>query len=219
MYLEMDQVTKIIKGSLILDKITLHLEKGHIYGLQGKNGSGKTMILKAACGLIFPTQGTVAVDGEILGQKRDFPKSVGALIENPGFIGSYTAFENLKVLADIRRSISDDKIRQTLQECGLGDTGKKKYRRFSLGMKQKLGIAAALMEEPEMILLDEPANSLDEQSVIQLGDMLRKRRENGALIVLASHDKEELAALADEIFAVENGRIIRSFCPGKEEAG
>lgn len=217
MYLEMNQVTKIIKGDMILDKITLHLEKGNIYALQGKNGSGKTMILKAACGLIFPTEGTVTVDGERLGEKRDFPKSVGALIESPGFIGNYTAFENLKALADIRRCISDDKIHRTLQECGLDDTGKKKYRRFSLGMKQKLGIAAAVMEEPEMILLDEPTNALDEQSVCRLREMLQERKERGALIIIASHDKEELSALADEIFVVEKGRIIRSYRPGKED--
>lgn len=216
MYLEMEQVSKIIKGDTILDQITLHLDKGKIYGLQGKNGSGKTMILKAACGLIFPTSGHVAIDGEILGEKRDFPKSVGALIENPGFIGNYSAFENLKALADIKHIISDDKIYETLEECGLADTGRKKYRKFSLGMKQKLGIAAAIMEAPELILLDEPTNALDEQSVKNLAGILGKHKERGALIMIASHDKEELHALADEIFVVENGRIVRSYRPGEE---
>lgn len=215
MYLEMEQVSKVIKGDTVLDNVTLHLDKGHIYGLQGKNGSGKTMILKAACGLIFPTGGQVSVGGEVLGRKRDFPESVGALIENPGFIGGYSAFENLKALADIRRTVSEDKIYETLEECGLADTGKKKYRKFSLGMKQKLGVAAAILEEPELIILDEPTNALDEQSVRALAGILKKRKGRGALVLIASHDKEGLDALADEIFVVENGRIIRSYRPGE----
>ena len=146
----------------------------------------------------------------------DFPKSVGALIENPGFIGNYSAFENLKALADIKHMITDDKIYETLEECGLADTGRKKYRKFSLGMKQKLGIAAAIMEDPELIILDEPTNALDEQSVSNLAGILEEHKKRGALIMVASHDKEELNALADEIFIVENGQIIRSYRPGED---
>ena len=208
MYLKLNHVTKVIKGNPLLDGIDLELEKGKIYGLQGKNGSGKTLLLKAMCGLLIPTEGTVEVNGEVLGKDMDFPRDVGVLIENPGFIAGYTAFKNLKVLADIQKKISDEEIRKILEEVALGDCGKKKYRNFSLGMKQKLGIAAALMENPELILLDEPTNALDEKSVRDLREILEKRRENGALIVVASHDKEELEILSDQIFVIEKGKII-----------
>lgn len=207
MYLTIEKVSKVIKGQTLLNQVSLALEKGKIYGLQGKNGSGKTLLLKAMCGLLIPTEGTVCVDGKILGKDTDFPESVGALIENPGFIQGYSAFKNLKMLADINHKISEQDILDILKEVGLEDCGKKKYRNFSLGMKQKLGIAAALMEKPKLILLDEPTNALDEKSVKVLRDILNKRKEEGALIVVASHDKEELELLADKIFMVEEGNV------------
>lgn len=207
MYLTIEKVSKEIKGQKLLNQVSLALEKGKIYGLQGKNGSGKTLLLKAMCGLLIPTEGTVCVDGKILGKDTDFPESVGALIENPGFIQGYSAFKNLKMLADINHKISEQDILDILKEVGLEDCGKKKYRNFSLGMKQKLGIAAALMEKPKLILLDEPTNALDEKSVKVLRDILNKRKEEGALIVVASHDKEELELLADKIFMVEEGNV------------
>lgn len=210
MYLKLNQVTKVIKGNVLLDGVNLELENGKIYGLFGKNGSGKTLLLKAMCGLLIPTEGTVEVGGVLLGKDRDFPENVGVLIENPGFIQGYSAYKNLKVLADIRKKISDEKIFAILDEVGLGECGKKKYRNFSLGMKQKLGIAAALMEHPELILLDEPTNALDEKSVKNLRNILKKRREEGALIVVASHDKEELQILSDKIFVIEEGKIIET---------
>ncbi len=210
MYLKLNHITKVIKGNVLLDGVDLELSGGRIYGLQGKNGSGKTLLLKAMCGLLIPSEGTVEVDGVVLGKEMDFPKDVGVLIENPGFIAGYTAFKNLKVLADIRKKISNEEILSILDEVGLGDCGKKKYRNFSLGMKQKLGIAAALMENPKLILLDEPTNALDEKSVRDLRSILERRREEGALIVVASHDKEELELLADQIFVIEKGKIIET---------
>lgn len=217
MYLKINELTKEIKHTVLLDHINLELEKGKIYGLQGKNGSGKTLLLKSMCGLIRATEGSVEVDGEILGKKRDFPKSVGALIENPGFISGYGAFQNLKILADIHKKIKEDDIHAVLKEVDLDTTGKKKFRHFSLGMKQKMGIAAAIMEEPEMILLDEPTNALDEASVLKLRDTLQKRKEKGSLIVIASHDSNELSILSDEIFVIENGKIMQSYTPQKDE--
>ena len=206
MYVKLEHVTKKIRGNLILNDISLELKKGVIYGIRGKNGSGKTMLLKAMCGLIRLTEGTVTIDGKILGKDCDFPENAGALLENPGFIAGYNAENNLKALAAIRGKIEKQQIENILQEVGLGDPGKKKYRHFSLGMKQKLGIAAALMEEPELILLDEPTNALDQQSVEKLRTMLLCRKNN-AVIVIASHDQEELSMLSDEIFAMENGCI------------
>ena len=126
MYLELKQVSKKIKNNMILDHISLELEKGNIYGLQGKNGSGKTMLIKAMCGLLIPTEGSVTVNGAVLGKDRDFPESVGALIENPGFVNGYSAFQNLKVLAEIQHKIEDEKIYETIKEVGLEDAGEKK---------------------------------------------------------------------------------------------
>ena len=211
-------VCKDIKGARVLDNVNLELESGMVYGFKGKNGSGKTMLIKAMCGLLIPTEGSVTVNGAVLGKDRDFPDSVGALIETPGFVNGYSAFQNLKVLAEIQHKIEDEKIYETIKEVGLEEAGGKKFRQFSLGMKQKLGIAAAIMEEPDLILLDEPTNALDEKSVLALRDILKKRKERGALIVIASHDAEELSLLADEIFRVENGKITGRFQPTKEKA-
>lgn len=207
MYLEMDAVTKRISGETVLDQVSLSMDVGKIYGLWGKNGSGKTMIMRAICGLIHPTAGKVIVEGEVLGEKRDFPASVGVLLENPGFIGKYTGYQNLKMLADIKKEIGREEIEEILEKVGLKENAQKKYKKYSLGMKQKLGIAAALMENPRMILLDEPTNALDEESVKKLRELLLEYKQRGALIILASHDKEELLALSDEIYEIESGRI------------
>lgn len=207
MYLQMKHVSKIIKGNVILDDINLEFDRGNIYGIRGKNGSGKTMLMKAMCGLIRPTSGKVIVKGSQLGLERDFPESVGVLIETPGFLNGYAAFDNLKLLAMIQNKISDEKIAEVLEKTGLGDVGKKKYKNYSLGMKQKLGIAAAIMEDPELILLDEPTNALDQKSVEDLRQILCEKKEAGALIVVASHDKQELDFLSDKIYVMENGKL------------
>lgn len=207
MYLQIDGVTKVIAEETVLNQVSLSMDSEKIYGLWGKNGSGKTMLIRAICGLIRPTTGKVIIDGEVLGEKSDFPKSVGVLIENPGFIGKYTGYQNLKMLADIKKEIGKEEIEQILEKIGLGENQNKKYKKYSLGMKQKLGIAAALMENPKLILLDEPTNALDEESVRKLHDILVEYKEKGALIIIASHDKEELEKLSDEIYEIENGKV------------
>lgn len=209
----LEDIKKEIRHNRILDGISLKMEGGKIYGLQGKNGSGKTMLLKTICGLLRPTEGKVWIDGEQLGVNRDFPEDVGALIEVPQFIGWYTAFQNLSDLAQIRDRITPEDIDAVIEEVGLTKDKNKKFRQYSLGMKQKLGIAAAIMENPKLILLDEPTNALDEESVERLRYSLMKRREEGSLIVIASHDAEELSFLSDEIFILEGGKIKRSYCP------
>jgi ABC-2 type transport system ATP-binding protein len=208
MYLEIRDLTKTISKSTILDNINLKMESGKIYGLKGKNGSGKSMLMRAICGLILPTKGEININGDILGENISFPRSVGALIENPGFIESFTGFKNLKLLTEIQGKIDDAKIVETLLQVGLDPDDKKKYKKYSLGMKQKLGIAAAIMEDPDLIILDEPTNALDEKSTSMVRTILQKRREEGALILISCHDKEELEVLSDEIFHIENGRII-----------
>lgn len=211
MYLEIEELTKIIGNETVLDHITLSMDVGKIYGLWGKNGSGKTMLIRAICGLIRPTSGKVIIDSEVLGEKQDFPQSVGALIENPGFIDKYTGYQNLKILAEIKKEIGKEEIEAVLEKVGLQEQKHKKYKKYSLGMKQKLGIAAALMEKPRLILLDEPTNALDEASVKMLHNLLLEYKQEGALIILASHDREELEQLSDIIYEVENGRIKNQY--------
>jgi len=207
MEIEVRNLTKKISGNLILDNINIKMTSGKIYGLKGKNGSGKTMLMRAICGLILPTEGEVTIDGQVLGKDISFPNSLGALIESPGFIANYSGFKNLKILSEIQDKIDDNKINEVLTMVGLDPKEKKKFKKYSLGMKQKLGIAAAIMEEPEIIILDEPTNALDESSVISLRKTLQKYRDAGALIIISCHDSEELEFLSDEIFFMENGRL------------
>lgn len=207
MYLEIQELTKRIGNATVLDHIDLALEKGRIYGLRGKNGSGKTMLMRAMCGLILPTEGRIVIDGQALGKNHSFPNSVGALIEYPGFIASYSGLKNLMVLASIRKKVDESAIRAQMAAFDLDPDDKKKFRKYSLGMKQKLGIIAALMEEPDLILLDEPLNALDEKNVATVKAILKQHKQRGALIVLSCHDREELEQLADEVYGMENGRI------------
>ncbi|HCO29004.1 MAG TPA: multidrug ABC transporter ATP-binding protein [Lachnospiraceae bacterium] len=207
MYLEIKNITKVIDGTKVLDSITLSMERGKIYGLRGRNGSGKTMIMKAVCGLIRVKEGEIWIDGELLGKKYDFPKSIGALIETPGFVENYSGYSNLKMLADMKGFIGKKEIEMIMERVGLDPKEKKKVKKYSLGMRQKLGIAAALMEHPELIVLDEPTNALDEESVQVLHCLLQEEKDRGALIMISSHDEEELKLLCDEIYIVNAGKV------------
>ncbi len=166
------------------------------------------MLMRAVCGLIMPTEGTIDIDGKILHRDISFPQNLGALIENPAFLSGYTAFQNLKLLAGIGERVSDDEITAALEAVGLDPRDKRTYKKYSLGMKQRLGIAYAIMGAPRIIILDEPFNALDESGVLQIQDVLLKKKADGALIILACHDREELEILSDEILKMENGRII-----------
>ena len=212
MVIKLTNVSKVIKKAKVLDNINLELTSGKVYGFKGKNGSGKTMLMRVICGLISATEGTVEIDGRILGKDMTFPESVGVLIENPAFIGNYTGFKNLKVLASIQNRIGDEQIRKALEDIGLDPDDKRTYRKYSLGMKQKLGIAAAVMENPDIIILDEPINALDEVSVEKVHDILEEQKKRGAVIIIACHDKEELDQLSDEIIEISDGRIINKTC-------
>ena len=182
-------LNKKIKGSPVLIDINLEFTGGKVYGLKGKNGSGKTMLMRAVSGLITADSGTVSINGEVLGKQISFPRSIGVLIENPAFISNYTGFKNLSVLASIQKRIGDDRIRQTLEEVGLDPDDKRTYRKYSLGMKQRLGIAAAVMEYPDIIILDEPVNALDESGAMLVREILSKAKARGAIIILACHDR------------------------------
>ena len=212
MYIKITDDNKTIKKAPILRDINLEFTGGKVYGLRGKNGSGKTMLMRAICGLITPDSGIIDINGKILGKDISFPESIGVLIENPAFIGNYTGFKNLKVLASIQNRIGDEQIRKALEDIGLDPDDKRTYRKYSLGMKQKLGIAAAVMENPDIIILDEPINALDDVSVEKVHDILEEQKKRGAVIIIACHDKEELDQLSDEIIEISDGRIINKTC-------
>ena len=172
--IEICNYTKTLKGRNVLSHVNLTLERGKTYGLFGHNGSGKTMLLRAIAGLIVPTEGSVTVFGEKLGEKVSFPKSLGLIIENVGFWPYYTGFDNLKILASIQKKITDDQIRQAISRVGLDPKDKRIYKKYSLGMKQRLGIAQAVMERPELILLDEPTNGLDDGGIELFHKIIRE---------------------------------------------
>ena len=208
MIINLDSVSKSIRGNLVIDNVSLRLKSENIYGLCGYNGCGKTMLMRLISGLIFPTKGKIMIDGKQLGKDMDFPPDLGLLIENPAFIGKYSGFDNLKMLALIRGKVDDDQIKTTLERVGLGDSGKKPYRKYSLGMRQRLGIAAAIMEKPSLIILDEPTNALDFDGVILTKQIIREEKSRGALIIMTCHDKSVLEDLCDTVYRIENGRII-----------
>lgn len=208
MYIRLKCVTKKIKQDILLDNISLEFQGGKVYGLQGKNGSGKTMLMRAICGLITLSDGEINIDGEILHKDISFPRSIGALLENPSFLNGYTGLENLKLLADIQGRIEEKELRDCLAKVGLDADDKRIYRKYSLGMKQKLGIAAAIMGSPDIVILDEPINAIDEAGIEKVREILRGLKESGSVIIVACHDKEELELLSDEIIKISKGRII-----------
>lgn len=183
---------------------------GEFIGLKGVNGSGKTMLMRLISGLILPSKGEIIIDGERIGKDITFPRSIGILIENPAFLDSYSGFQNLKLLASIKGLIDDEEIKNSIEAVKLNPCDKKKYRKYSLGMKQRLGIAAAIMEHPDIILLDEPTNALDSDGIQTVKNLLQKEKERGALIILSCHDAEILSELSDKIYLMENGKIIQT---------
>lgn len=207
MEIKINDASKSIKGSVVLNHITLNMHGGCVYGLQGPNGSGKTMLMRLVAGLIRPTSGEVVIDGKVLGENVDFPDSLGLLIENPAFLPNHTGLKNLELLAQIKGRIDTENVRTAIQRVGLDPDDKRTFRKYSLGMKQRLGIAAAIMEKPEILILDEPINALDENGAEQICQIICQERDRGALIILSCHDKKILEDLSDEIFIVSEGNV------------
>ena len=181
---------------------------GNIYGFVGRNGSGKTVLMKMILGFIKPTSGTIKVNGKQVGKEIDIPDDIGAIIETPGFLPEYSAFQNLKLMAMIRGKITSKRIRETIKLVGLDPDSKKHVGKYSLGMRQRLGIAQAIMEDPQILLLDEPLNGLDNEGVEEMRNVLLKQKDQGKLIIIASHSKEDIDILCDEIFRFDHGKII-----------
>ncbi|EPY7711768.1 ATP-binding cassette domain-containing protein [Bacillus pacificus] len=208
-YIKCECMTKRLKGNIVLDNISLSVKKGEFLVLKGHNGSGKTMILRAISGLMRLNSGAVYVDNEMIGKQKQFPDSMGILIEYPSFIPGYTGFQNLKFLSSINNKISDEELYNIIQRVGLDKTDKRKYKRYSLGMKQRLGIAQALMEQPTLLLLDEPTNALDSDGIKEVLDILKVEKSKGTTIIVASHDVHVLDnEIVDRIVHVNNGRLV-----------
>ena len=208
MYIELKNVSKKIKGIDILDDVSIRMESGKIYGFRGKNGSGKTMLMRAIAGLIKVT-GTVDIDGKILGKDEMFPPSIGILIENPSFISNYTGFENLKTLASIRERIDDNKIRQTLTEVGLEPDDKRTFKKYSLGMKQRLGLAVAFVSNPDLIILDEPVNGLDIEGVVEVREIIKKlNAEKNVTFLISSHMAGEIEKTCNKVAVIYESELI-----------
>ena len=205
--IKLDDVTVKFKEHLVLDKVCMELESGKIYGIIGRNGSGKTVLLKCICGLMDTTDGTVSVNGKIVGKDVDFPENIGFIIENPGFLPHYSGFKNLKYLASIRGTITDDDIRRCIRTVGLDPDDKKSVKHYSLGMKQRLGLAQAMMENPDILILDEPMNGLDKHGVADIRELLMELKKQGKLILLVSHNPADIELLCDEVYEMELGNI------------
>ena len=214
MNISIEHVTKKIKDATVLKDICLEMKGGTVYGLQGKNGSGKTMLMRAISGLIRPTSGRIVINGEQLHKNISIPRSIGLLLENPSLLPEYDASQNLKLLAKMQGGVPEEEIRQLIRDVGLEDAGHKKVEKYSLGMKQRLGIAAAILGSPDIILLDEPINAIDGEGVEEIRSLILSLKNEKRIIIVACHDKEEMNLLADEIVHLRDGRI-----EGKENGG
>ncbi len=203
-----ENVSKKFNRQLVLDNINLKLTSGHIYGLAGINGSGKTVLMKCICGLSTPTSGRILIDDKQVGKDIDFPESIGALIESPGFIEHYSAYDNMQSLASIRKKTGKEEIKSLLEKVGLNPDEKKRVKKYSLGMRQKLGIAMALLDNPDIVILDEPFNALDKKSVLNVKDIILGLKSDNRLVILSSHDGKLLEEVTDKIYEIEEGKII-----------
>ena len=203
--IEVRGLSLTIGKTAILNDVTVSLEAGKIHGLIGRNGSGKTMLMKCICGFIRPTRGVVVVDGKRVGKDVDFPKNMGIIIETPGFIPYYSGYKNLKLLAGLRNKIGKEEIIQAMERTGLDPKLKRHVKKYSLGMRQRLGLTQAIMEDPDILILDEPMNGLDKDGVEDMRRYLIDLREQGKTILIASHSSEDISVLCDAVYEMEKG--------------
>ena len=203
--IEVQNVVKRFRDQVVLKNISISFEKGQIHGIVGRNGSGKTVLFKCICGLMHPEEGVILVNGKRVGRDVDMPEDIGAIIEAPGFLPNYSGYKNLRFLANIRRKIGKEEILSVLKTVGLDPESRKHVGKYSLGMRQRLGIAQAIMEDPEILILDEPMNGLDNAGVQDIRALLLKLKEQGKTILLASHNHEDIATLCDTVHEMDGG--------------
>lgn len=215
--IKVENITKKFGETTVLDGISLTFDKNKIHGLIGRNGSGKTMLLKCICGFVIPTTGTIYVNGMQIGKDLDVPESVGIIIEAPSFLPNYDGYTNLKFLAAINNIISKEQIYAVIEKVGLDPKSKRPVGKYSLGMRQRLGIAQALMEDPDILILDEPMNGLDNQGVADIRKLLLELRNQGKTIILASHGKEDIEILCDTVYELDRGKVINSIIKERKD--
>lgn len=203
--ISIENLNKQFKNQLVLNNINVKFSNGHIYGIIGRNGSGKTVLLKCICGFLKPTTGVISVNHKIVGKDIDFPENLGFIIETPGFLLNYSGYKNLKYLASIRKKIDSNEIKESMSLVGLDSADKKHVGKYSLGMRHRLGIAQAIMEKPDILVLDEPMNALDKNGVEEMRRLFLKMKSEGKLILLTSHNREDIEILCDEVYEMEEG--------------
>lgn len=203
--IEVQNVVKRFRDQVVLKNVSISFEKGKIHGIVGRNGSGKTVLFKCICGLMHPEEGVILVNGKRVGRDVDMPEDIGAIIEAPGFLPNYSGYKNLHFLANIRRKIGKEEILNVLKTVGLDPESRKHVGKYSLGMRQRLGIAQAIMEDPEILILDEPMNGLDNAGVQDIRALLLELKAQGKTILLASHNHEDIAALCDTVHEMDGG--------------
>lgn len=203
--IEVQDVVKRFRDQVVLKNVSISFEKGQIHGIVGRNGSGKTVLFKCICGLMHPEEGVILVNGKRVGRDVDMPEDIGAIIEAPGFLPNYSGYKNLRFLANIRRKIGKEEILNVLKTVGLDPESRKHVGKYSLGMRQRLGIAQAIMEDPEILILDEPMNGLDNAGVQDIRALLLELKAQGKTILLASHNHEDIAVLCDTVYEMDGG--------------
>ncbi|UOE94410.1 ABC transporter ATP-binding protein [Alkalihalobacillus sp. LMS39] len=207
--IKIENLNKSLKNNYVLKNINVNFDKGKIYGLFGKNGSGKTMLLRAISGLIVPTEGKITIDNQVLHEHVSFPGSCGIIIENMSLLPQYTGFDNLSILAKIKQVANREDIVKALERVGLDSQSNLKVKKYSLGMRQRLNIAQAIFEKPDLILLDEPTNAIDDEGVELIHKILQEERDRGATIIIASHLKQDIEPLCDISLTMRNGELIK----------
>jgi ABC-2 type transport system ATP-binding protein len=206
--IDIKDISLEIREHKILDHVNLQCEQGQICGIIGRNGSGKTMLMKCVCGFVCPSAGEILVGNQRIGMDTDFIPNAGIIIETPGFIPYYSGIKNLRLLASIRNIVGEQEIREAMQLVGLNPDMKRAVKKYSLGMRQRLGLAQAIMENPEILILDEPFNGLDKEAVFEMRNYLLKIKEKGKIILVTSHFEEDIQVLCDKVYEMEHGKIV-----------
>lgn len=207
--IKMEKVSKVFGENIVLSDVTIAFESGKIHGLIGRNGSGKTMLMKCICGFVPITSGKIYINEQKMKKNFDVPDNVGVIIETPGFLPAYSAYQNLKFLADINRKISKQQIYDTIKLVGLDPDSKKHIGKYSLGMRQRLGLAQAIMENPDILILDEPMNGLDKEGVSDMRKYILALKEQGKTIIIASHSSEDIEVLCDTVCEMDKGILTK----------
>ena len=208
-YIQLTNISKTFGKQTVLQPLTMGFEEGMIHGIIGRNGSGKTVLMKMILGILQPTTGTVIVGDKRIGKDVDFPESAGAIIETIEFIPYMSAYQNLADIAAMRGNLSKTQIKEVLEMVGLGNVGRKHVSKFSMGMRQRLAIAQAVMESPKLLILDEPMNGMDEKGVEEMRRLILARKAAGTTIILSSHNIEDIRILCDQVYRIEAGVVMR----------